>query len=101
MKKLVPTPQDVPLFAKAGPETLKRHLVVEHGAMEMKGMEVGKAIQVHFPKMAPMECRVALMLCMNPTIPFSIVDDPFFIQAFGKEIDRQSVVICLFSVRVQ
>ena len=29
------------------------------------------------------------MFCMNPTVPFRFVDDPFFLQAFGPSGGRQ------------
>eukprot|EP00667_Euglena_gracilis_P031646 EG_transcript_46299 len=35
--------------------------------------------------------KVSLVFCMNPTIPMSLVEDPFFQQAFGHPFGRNGI----------
>ena len=78
----------VPTFNKLGTEALRRHLVTAHNATVASIAPTGSTITNHFQKASTID-KVALMFCMNPSVPFRLVDDPFFLQAFGPSGGRQ------------
>ena len=80
----------MPTFAKSNTDNLERHLVVSHDAIIGHESTRGTAIEHHFPKAATIAQKIALV-CMNPTVPFHVVEDPFFKQAFGHSFGRNGL----------
>lgn len=93
MKHKSPPEVDVPTYAKSGTESLKRHLVLKHDALEVADPKGGPGIAVMFPKAATVEEKTALVFAMNPGLPVQLVEDPFFIQAFGHPFSRYPPLI--------
>jgi hypothetical protein len=99
MQLKTPSETDVPTYARSGTESLKRHLVVKHGAVETDKAGDVPAINTVFPKAATVEDKVALVFCMNPNVPLSLVEDAFFKQAFGHPFNRcKTCFICQFII---
>jgi hypothetical protein len=96
MQSQTPAESEVPTYAKSGTVTLKRHLITKHEAtLEEKGGST-PAINAIFPKAATVEDKVALVFCMNPNLPLSLVDDAFFQQAFGHPFGRWTpALVCV------
>ena len=88
MQGQTPKDSEVPTYAKSGTESLKRHLVVKHNAVEANDSANVLGIDKVFPKAATVEDKVGLVFCMNPNLPLALVDDAFFQQAFGHPFSR-------------
>ena len=75
-----------------------RHLVAKHNATttDMGGEE--QPITSHFSKASAVEERVALVFCMNPTVPIRLVDDEFFVQAFGHPFGRKGLPMVIMEM---
>ena len=68
-----------------------RHLISKHDAKLVDAHKDGQAIDKHFPKAAPLEVKTALVFAMNPALPLRLVEDEFFIQAFGHQFGRKGL----------
>jgi hypothetical protein len=88
VKLQTPPQAAVPTYSKSATDSLKRHLVVCHGFVEKDEPQGAKCLDVVFPKAVSVEEKAALVFCMNPHLPLSLVEDPFFQQAFGHPFSR-------------
>ena len=94
LREVVPPANLVPSFNKAGTNTLRSHLMKEHGAEIESGPEKKQiAIAASFCKgvtsLEEKEMKVALALAFNPSMTFRMLNNDWFMQAFGKPADRE------------
>ena len=65
--------------------------MLEHDAVTCDTQMAEKPMDAHFPRAATMGQKVALVFCMNPSVPMNLVEDAFFKQAFGHPFGRNGL----------
>ena len=102
-----PFPSRVTTLARASTHSLRMHLIREHGAIELSAClapaSAQSTLQAAYRKASlgkqSKASEVALAFAFNPTLTFSMLDDPWFRQAFGHPCSKVDVPKALFSLQ--
>lgn len=97
-------PKWVATYNPANSVHRRMHLMKEHGATEVTSEEPKqRGLQEAFNRGQVVaderEARVALAVCFNPLMTFRLVEDPFFVQAFGLPCSRRTLPMAILNLK--